>query len=388
MTDFDVAMVGLGAMGSATLYQLAKRGVRAIGVDRFDPPHASGSSHGDTRITRRAVGEGAAYAPFVIKSHDIWRELEAETGEPLLVECGALIMAPADQPNSHHGKPDFLGKTVRCAERYGIEHEVLDADAIQKRFPHYQQLRAGDKGYFEPGGGYVMPERCIAAQLARAEALGARVVRNTPVESIAKRGDAVRLTTADGPITAGQAVVAAGPWTAPLLGPPFDSLLTVNRQVLHWFELDDPTQIAADCPVAIWMHGPGDTDYFYSFPPRPGENSMKVATEQYDVATTADAVDRRVSAEESAEMFDRHVKNRIAGVSPRVAKTAACAYTVTPDLGFIFGRQPANERVLVVSACSGHGFKHSAGIGHAVADAVSQETGDIELSSFALERFA
>lgn len=381
-------MVGLGAMGSATLYQLAKRGIRVVGIDRFDPPHANGSSHGDTRITRRAVGEGDAYAPFVIKSHDIWRELEADTGEQLLTECGTLIMASADQPNSHHGKPDFLGKSIRCAEKHGIDHEVLSVNAIRARFPHYRQLRPDDIGYFEPGGGYVFPERCIAAQLRRAEELGAQLMRNTPVESIENHARSAQINTASGPVSVEQVVVAAGAWTAPLLGPPFDQLLTVNRQVLHWFELDEPERIPENCPVAIWMHGPSNTDYFYSFPPRPGENSMKVATEQYRVSTTADDVDRQVTAKESSAMFDDHVKNRIAGVSPRVSKAVACVYTVTPDLGFILDRHPANDRLFVISACSGHGFKHSAGIGDAIADVISREASGIELAPFGLMRFA
>lgn len=388
MPDFEVAVVGLGAMGSAVLYQLARQGVAAVGIDRFDPPHTHGSSHGDTRITRRAIGEGAAYVPLVMRSHEIWRELEQETGEQLLTECGTLIMAPADKPNSHHGKPDFLGRTIETAEMYGIEHELLNAADIQVRFPHYGKFNGDELGYFEPGGGYVCPERCIGAQLRRARELGATTLTDTEVVSLRQDTGVVCIETASGPVTADRAVVTAGPWTAPLLGAPFDRLLTVNRQVLHWFELDDPHKIGADAPVAIWMHGPGDTDYFYSFPPLAGENSLKAATEQYHSATTADTVDRQVSADESAAMYAAHIEGRIAGVSPRVVKTAACVYTVSPDLGFIIDRHPEFSDVLVVSACSGHGFKHSAGIGEVIADTLSAGTSDIDLASFALGRFA
>ena len=128
---FDVAVLGLGAMGSAALYQLAKRGAAVIGLDRFAPPHALGSSHGETRITRQAVGEGADYVPFVTASHRIWRELEAETGESLLNACGALVMAPGHGVSSHHGKPDFVGRSISAAEGAGIVHEVLNgAEAV------------------------------------------------------------------------------------------------------------------------------------------------------------------------------------------------------------------------------------------------------------------
>src|ERR1700733_15927652 len=122
----DFLVVGLGAMGSATLYQLARRGAKAIGLDRFAPPHTMGSSHGETRLTRQAVGEGRDYAPLVLNSHRIWRELEADTGETLLNDCGVLVMAPGSGQTSHHGKPDFVARSIEVARDFGIDHEVFD----------------------------------------------------------------------------------------------------------------------------------------------------------------------------------------------------------------------------------------------------------------------
>jgi len=127
----EVAVVGLGAMGAATLYQLARRGVSAIGIDRFAPPHALGSSHGETRITRAAVGEGEDYVPFVRRSHAIWRELEAATGQSLLEQCGLLMMAPRGVRTGHHGKTDFLNRTASVARRHRIPHQMLDR-AVQR----------------------------------------------------------------------------------------------------------------------------------------------------------------------------------------------------------------------------------------------------------------
>lgn len=382
----DVVVVGLGAMGAACAYQLAKSGKTVIGLDRFDPPHALGSSHGETRITRQAVGEGADYVPLVTASHRIWRELEAQTGQKLFEACGVLVMAPGKGESSHHGKPDFVARSTAAAVEFGIPHETMTGADVARRFPQFTNLEGDEKVYYEPGGGYVFPERCIEAQLKRAAALGADLRSDTEVLSVTQEGDRAIVETSKGPIVAGEVIVSAGGWASELLGALFDRLLTVNRQVLHWFKLDDMSAYGPDAPVFIWMHGATDVDYLYGFPPLPGDPRIKVATEQYSDATTAGAMSRDVSAEESAEMHRVHVAGRLAGASRAVAKAAACLYTVTPDNGFIIDRHPAMDRVIAISACSGHGFKHSAGIGEAVAAAVT--TGDwAPLKPFSLARF-
>jgi sarcosine oxidase len=182
-------------------------------------------------------------------------------------------------------------------------------------------------------------------------------------------------------------VVSAGGWNAHLLGAPFDRVLSVKRQVLHWYELEDTSAYRANAPVFIWMHGATDVDYLYGFPPLSGDRRLKVATEQYETSTTADTVDRTVDPAESAKMYREHVKGRLAGATPRVAQAAACLYTVTPDRGFIIDRHPDQDRVFVVSACSGHGFKHSAGIGNVVAEMTATGRSSIDLAPFSVSRF-
>ena len=163
----DVLVIGLGAMGAAITFQLAQAGVRVVGLDQFQPPHPLGSTHGETRITRQAIGEGERFVPLALRSHQIWREIEAETGASLLNACGGLIMTRGGQRSRLHDQQDFLGNTIRAAERFHIAHQCWDATAIAAHYPQFV-LQGDEQAYFEPGAGYVAPEDCVQAQLALA----------------------------------------------------------------------------------------------------------------------------------------------------------------------------------------------------------------------------
>ncbi|WP_338807378.1 N-methyl-L-tryptophan oxidase [Pseudomonas chlororaphis] len=388
--EFDVVVVGLGAMGAATLYQLAKRGVKVAGIDRFAPPHDQGSSHGDTRITRQAVGEGAAYVPLAIRAQQIWRELEAQldvpTEQPLFEQCGVLVMTSSATPGGQDGTPDFTENTLALARQFGIEHEVLDAAQIRQRFPQFAPIHDSALGYFEPGGGYVRPERCIDAQLSLARQLGATLITDETVLGIKNEQDLVQITSQHRRISAAKVVVCAGMWSSQLLGAPFDKLLRVCRQTLYWYQLAEPVIFPEHSPSFI-VHGASDEQTCYGFPPIPGEGSMKIATEQYSETSTPESLDRQVSAAQSEAMYRDLVLANIAGVTPQLVKSAVCAYTVTPDSHFIIDEHPRLANVTVVSACSGHGFKHSAAIGEALAQQLVDGRSEIDLSAFSLARF-
>lgn len=384
---YDVIVIGLGAMGAATLYQLAKRGVRVAGVDRYAPPHDQGSSHGDTRITRQAVGEGAAYVPLALNSQRIWRELEAQSGEALFEACGMLMLSSSQEPTRGHGTADFGGETAALAERFGIEHSLLDARGIRAAFPQFGGFGDEATAYYEPGAGYVRPERAIDVQVRLAEQLGATVQTDTQVTLIDADAKGVRVQTRLGTLTADKAIVCVGMWTGKLLGASVDGLLKVCRQQLVWFELDEPERFAAGSPVYILLHGAADTDSCYGFPPLPGENAIKIATEQYLEGCDPDTVDRSVSQADIDALYDAHVAGRLLGVSRRVLKSKVCTYTITPDFNFIIDAHPQMANVTLVSACSGHGFKHSAGIGEALAMHHCGEPGAADLSAFSLARF-
>lgn len=386
-TTADVAVIGLGAMGSACLYQLAKRGMRAIGIDRFHPPHVFGSSHGETRITRQAIGEGDAYVPLVLRSHAIWDELEAETGSRLIERCGFVAMASDDDAMVHHGKTGFVAATIASARRHGIVHEVLTADEVRYRFPQFAGLTGAERCYFEPGGGFVRPERCIAVQLQLAARAGARLMTNTVVLGLEAVGGGVRITTTAGTIIAGQAVIAAGAWIKPFLPPDADRHVTIYRQVLHWLPITQPACFRADAPVFIWNHGPEPADQIYGFPPLDGAAEIKCAGESYDRPIDPDAERLPVSAAEADAFVRRHVAPRFAGLASEVSRSAACLYTVTDDGDFLIDTLSDDSPVTLVSACSGHGFKHSAAIGEAVAIQLATGAEPAVLTPFKSHRF-
>lgn len=385
---FEVAVLGLGAMGSAALYQLALRGVDVVGIDRHRPPHTLGSTHGETRITRRAIGEGLAYVPLVSRSHEIWRELEAETGKTLLSAVGCLIISKADDSVARPGRTGFIQRTREAAEKYGIAHEILLAADIRARFPQFN-VSDDEIGYFEPGAGYVSPEGCVAAQLGLAEKRGAQTRLDTNVSAIVREDDHVRLVTKAGDIRAKKLVVSAGAGAPVLLGAPFDALLQVTRQSMHWFEIaPDWAEQWTSGPVFIWPHGNSADDFFYGFPDASGVGAIKTADEFYGPSTDPQTMERTVSPEQSRAMFDLHLRNRLNGIEPERRNAVTCLYTSTPDSAFLIDWHPDDERILVVSPCSGHGFKHSAAIGEAVAQKMTTGSSTIDLSAFAFSRFA
>lgn len=386
----DVLVIGLGAMGSATAYQLAKRGANVIGIDQFSPPHVHGSTHGETRITRQAIGEGQQFVPLALRSHQIWRDIERETGRTLLTQCGGVIVARAGLASHMHEQSDFLGSTINAAVAFGIAHEVLDAAAINARFPQF--ILTGDEtAYYEPDAGFVAPEACVSAQLEGAVRHGAILHMNERVLAIRSVHGRTVVDTDHGTYSAGTTIVSAGPWLPALL-PRIAQPLVVRRQVLYWFALEaDAHYAVAECPIFIWHWGAEPDDVFYGFPQMgnvDGVRAIKIATEQSDTATTPESVLRSVTRDEMATLFAQHIRGRMRGITANCVKATTCLYTNVPGANFLIDRVPDAPDLIVVSACSGHGFKHSAAIGEAVAMmTVSGQTPDV-LRPFSFETFA
>ena len=386
-TSFDVIVIGLGAVGAATTYQLAKAGARVLGIDRYAPPHAFGSSHGETRITRLACGEGPEYTAFARRSHAIWRDLERETGETLLTQNGLLVISGPGERAAAHGKEDFLTSTTDIARANDVPHERLDDAAIRAALSRLCRRRRR-RGLFRAGGRLsCSPSAASSVQLDRARALGATLHTGETVTSFTSEAGGVRVVTDKGEYRAGHLVIAAGPWL-PQLAPDLAPLFKVRRQVLVWFRVADDAATAHFLPdrfpVFYWQVPRSQA--IYGFPSLDG-TTLKIATEQYNTTTTPETVNRDASPEEIAEVYRDYVAPFFPGVTGDCAKSAVCLYTCTDDTRFIVDVLPGHDNVVVASPCSGHGFKHSAAIGQAIAERVLGRSGGmLDLDAFRLPR--
>jgi sarcosine oxidase len=386
----DVLVVGLGAVGSAALYQSAKLGARTIGIDRFVPPHEEGSSHGDTRITRQAIGEGRDFVPLVLRSNQIWEELEAATGRNLMVRNGGLVLASPDLPGNHHGSTSFVQDTIHVANEFHIAHEVLSSSEIQHRYPQFR-LRGDEVGYFESTAGFLRPEACIETQLDLARQRGAQLFTSEIVLGLRPLDDGtVEVKTNKNSYAAHQVIVTAGPWIPRLLGNDGARLFKVYRQMLCWFALAaNPERYTPErFPIFIWITGNRPCDMMYGFPAVDGTHGgLKIATEQYEATVDPDAVPRTVSQPEIAALHANYIAPRFPDISSKCLRHTTCLYTVTPDAKFIVDKFPGQQNVTFASACSGHGFKHSAALGEALALRALSKPDAVDLTAFTVRRF-
>ncbi len=373
MASADVAVVGLGIMGSAALHHLAKRGVRAVGIEQFTPGHDRGSSHGETRIIRLGYSEHPSYVPLVRAAFDLWRALERDSGQPLLRMTGIVEIGP-------RGGTQVSG-TLRSSQLHGLPHELLDAAGAMRRFPAFR-LPTDFAAIFQPNGGILAVETAIEAQLARAAAAGAAVRTGETVRSIETTAAGVRIVTDRATIEAGQAIVAAGPWLKQLL-PDLAAPVRVTRQVVCWFQPADAALFAPDrFPVFIIDTPEG---HFYGFP-ADGQGRVKFAMHHLEEIADPTVGARTVIEADAAPLRAALAAYLPSANGPRLhAKT--CFYTVTPDRDFIVDRLPGAPNIIVASPCSGHGFKFAPVIGEILADLAKDGATRHDISRFRLARF-
>jgi sarcosine oxidase len=320
----------------------------------------------------------------------LWREIEAATGKTILQTTGGLIIAASTARTPIHGSNGFLEQTIRCAKKFGIGHSLLDTNQIRSRFPQFN-LMGGEQGYYEPMMGFLRPELCIESQLLLAEKHGAEIRKNQKVLELIPASREVRIRTSAGHYTAEKVVVSAGSWITQLLEQEFVRNFKVYRQVLYWFGVKDSIQpyLPERFPVFIWEFGKHQDDFIYGFPAIDGlRGGVKVASEQHAFHTNPDIVDREVGDEEIDAMYRDYVRDRLPGLTSECVKATACLYTSTADSGFVIDFHPLHPNVLIVSPCSGHGFKHSAAIGEVVADLAITGQSRMDISKFKMDRFA
>ena len=378
---YDLAVVGLGAFGSAVAFHATRLGLRVLGIDRHDPPHTMGSTHAETRITRLAVGEGPQYLPLVARSHEIWRDLEAETGVPLLHECGGLIIA-SDSAAEAERWTDFVGVTDRIAAEAGIDFRVLESDAVRAEFPMLHPA-PDEKAGNEPTAGLVMCEDAVRVQLDLARAGGATIRTNETVTALEPDDRGVTVRTDAGVHLADRVIATTGPWTPELAAPVDGEPLEVTRQLVVWYEVDElDAWTTANHPFVMWI-AEDIADYVALFPSPPGGTpGLKTVSEQFSTFCTPDSAERTVNEAEILDLHTRLLAHRVSGVTPRAIRAEICLYTNTPDEHFLIDDHPDSPRITTVSACSGHGFKHSTAIGEALAQQVATGTSTLNLEPF------
>ena len=370
---YDVAVIGLGAMGSAAVWQLARRGVRVVGVDRFAPPHPAGSTHGHTRIIREAYFEHPLYVPLVKRAYGLWDELAKSSGDELFRATGGLMLGPP--------QGTLVAGALRSAKEHGLAHELVDAREVARRYPALVPA-AGDVGVIEPRAGVLFPERGVRAMLDAAHELGATTGTGVRVLTWRAEPNGVTITTTDGEVTAARAIFVAGAWMGALV-PALAPSLSVMRQLGHWFvPRAHRERFRADrLPVMLWEHAADR--FFYSIPDV--GDGLKASIHHEGRAVDPDAPRAPVTPAETAQI--RALLERLMpDGAGRVRETSTCLYTNTPDGHFAIGRHPDHANVVLASCCSGHGFKFAPAVGGLLADLVLDGGTAFDLSPFALSR--
>ncbi len=369
----DVVVVGLGATGSSALLALARRDLRVVGLDRFSPPHHLGSSHGHSRIIRQAYYESPAYVPLVRHAWERWQALEQDGGRRLLQQTGGLMLGPLDG--------ELINGASASAREHDLPHERLDRRALSARYPEFRTVE-GTEGLFEPMAGILDPEACISSALDLAAKAGAEIHTGVTVTRILGAGQQLQIRTANGErLDAGRVVLAAGAGMPALLDGAMP--LEVERQTMFWFSPREVGAWRADTrPVFIWEW---ERDRFFYGIPDQGRG-VKVARHHQGEAGLPGQTEQPVRPEDEAPVADL-VRRFLPTLMDRPSAGAVCHYTNTADRHFVIGPHPANERIILASACSGHGFKFASALGEVLADLVIEGKTGFDLGPFRPDRF-
>lgn len=354
--SYDVIVIGLGGMGSAAAYHLARRGVRVLGLEKFTPAHDRGSSHGGSRIIRQSYFEDPAYVPLLLRAYELWAELQQSTGLEVHRLTGGLFI----------GRPDCL--TVAGSERAALEwslpHEMLDEAEIRRRYPTLTPS-PGDVALYEAKAGFARPEMTVQAHLDLAAREGATLRFGEEVQQWSDGPHGVTVTTATGSYTAGQLVICPGAW-APTLLTELGIPITIERQVLYWLDPEGGTAPFEDHP--IFIHEDAIGQQIYGFPAIDGpDGGVKVAFFRKGQECTPETIDRTVYPQEIDEMRARTAELIPALTGPAV-HSATCMYSNTPDEHFVITRPDQFTNVTVACGFSGHGFKFVPVVGEVLAD--------------------
>lgn len=372
--NYDVIVIGVGGMGSAAVYHLARRGRRALGIERYDIPHEQGSSHGHTRIIRLAYYEHPSYVFLLRRAYELWREIQTQAGEQLLHITGSIDAGPP-------GSWVFEGSWRSCKE-HDLPHEVLTGAEMRRRFPAYH-LPPETLAVLQPEGGFLLPERCIVNYVMAAQSLGAEIHGREKVLGWEPHLGGVKVTTDYDEYYAEKLIITAGAWASDLL--PFLSRLAVpERQVLAWLQPTRPEYFAPErFPVFNLLVVEGR---YYGFP-QFGVPGFKFGRYHHlEEVVDPDEFDHEPNRRDEQILREFASRYFPDGAGPTMA-LKGCMFTNSPDKHFIIDLHPEFPQVVIASPCSGHGFKFASVIGEVVADLAERGQTRHDISLFSLDRF-
>ena len=379
---FDAIVAGLGAMGSAAAYHLARRGMKVLGLEARTIAHDQGSSHGESRIIRQAYFEHPAYVPLVHRAYQLWRELEAESGQSLLTITGGLaIGAPSSS---------LVTGCLKSARLHGLSHELLDAAELRQRFPQFV-LDDDEVAVYESQAGYLRPEECIRQHLRCAEQRGADLHFEEPILSwtASASGGCVTVVTRQQTYRAQSLVLTAGPWSNEII-PGFSIPLAVVRRVMFWFQPASQPYAFDPGVFPIFLWEPERGPFFYGLPRVDPAGNPKAAIhwgdEVDDDACTPSTIDRTIHPRDESRIRSA-LARRIPALNGGIARAAACMYTMTPDAHFVIDMHPQFPQVPIAAGFSGHGFKFSSVVGEILTDLALTRRTSSDIALFAASRF-
>lgn len=359
--SYDVIVIGLGAMGSSACLHLARRGLRVLGLERFDIPHALGSSHGYSRMIRMAYYEHPDYVPLLRRAYELWRELEADSQQTLLHETGGVYMGP---PQGH-----VVRGAIEAARLHGLEHEVLSRGELSKRFPQFA-VPDDFEAVFEPRAGFLVPEKVIAAQAELALRAGAELHGREEVLQWTASSTGATVHTTRGRYEAEHLLFCGGAWSGKLVAD-LGVHLVVTRQVLGWVWPRRPELFPLG-GFPVWGIENADGSLAYGFPMMKDNPGLKVARHGRGAVTDPDRVARDCTPADEAEVRDILSRYLPDGQGPLLS-SRICLYTNSPDGHFILDRHPQHPRVTIACGFSGHGFKFTSVMGEVLAGMVLGE---------------
>ncbi|MDB5328883.1 MAG: N-methyl-L-tryptophan oxidase [Phycisphaerales bacterium] len=376
MAAYDVIVIGVGAMGASTCYELARRGVRVLGLEQFDIPHALGSSTGFSRMIRMAYYEHPDYVPLLKRAYELWDELEKASGQKLLHLTVGLYMGP---PGG-----EVVSGSLASARRHGLPHETLDRAQLAERFRQFQ-LPDGWAALYEPRAGFLLPEKVIAAYADLALRAGAEIHGREPVLQWHADDKGVTVRTPRGEYAAAHLVFTGGAWSGSLLhdlGIP----LQVTRQVMGWVWPNQPQQFAlGHFPVWAINNPAGGLDY--GFPMHPENPGLKIAHHAPGRPTDPDKVAREPLPGDE-ETFRPALRRYLPAGDGPLLSLRTCLYTNSPDHHFIIDHHPRHEHVTIACGFSGHGFKFASVMGEVLADLATKGKTELPVKFLGLRRFS